>query len=320
MFVFLVLADSYVRGATFGLYCKKLFKLCVAILRIVNVRFYMPNKKIAVIGGDKRLFYLSSELRGDGFTVSAVGNEWGTADIDEALENSDVAVLPFPISPDGVYLNSQSGGEIRLAYLFEKIREHNVKRVFGGAVSPAVSKIAEDCGIFICDYGKMETVALKNALCTSEGAIQIAFEKLPVTVHSSTITVLGYGRIGRILSCELKALGAKVRAVARKNEDIAKMQIDGIKPYSFKELQDAVSGSVLIYNTVPYPVLDKNILLSLKNPPLIIDLASAPGGVDRSAAESLGINVIWALSLPGKVAPKSAALIIKEEILRALAE
>ena len=280
----------------------------------------MPNKKIAVIGGDKRLFYLANELRNDGFTVYTVGNEWGSTDIDEALENADVAVLPFPVSPDGVYLNSQNGGEIRLTYLFEKISEHNVKQVFGGAVSAAVLKIAESYRVIICDYGKMETVALKNALCTSEGAIQIAFEKLPVTLHSSPITVLGYGRIGRILSCELKALGARVSAVARKNEDIAKMQIDGIKPYSFNDLRDAVSGSVLIYNTVPYPVLDKNILLSLKNNPLIIDLASAPGGVDRSAAEALGINVIWALSLPGKVAPKSAALIIKEEILRALKE
>ena len=280
----------------------------------------MLNKKIAVIGGDKRLFYLAKELRDDGFTVAAVGNEGGSSDIDDALDGADVAVLPFPVSPDGVYLNSQSGVEIRLTYLFGKIREHNVKRVFGGAVSAAVSKIAESCGVEVCDYGKMETVALKNALCTSEGAIQIALEKLPVTVHSSPITVLGYGRIGRILSCELKALGARVSAVARKSEDNAKMQIDGVKPYSFNDLQNAVSSAVLIYNTVPYPVIDKALLSSLKNKPLIIDLASAPGGVDRSAAAALGIDVIWALSLPGKVAPKSAALIIKEEILRVLKE
>ncbi len=280
----------------------------------------MSNKKIAVIGGDKRLFYLAGELRADGFSVATVGNEGGISDINVALENADAAVLPFPVSPDGVYLNSQSGGEIRLTYLFGKIREHNVKRVFGGAVSAAVSKIAESYGVFICDYGKMETVALKNALCTSEGAIQVALENLPVTLHSSPITVLGYGRIGRILSCELRALGAKVSAVARKSEDIAKMQIDGINPYYFKDLRAAVSDAVLIYNTVPSPVIDLNLLSTLKNNPLIIDLASAPGGVDRSAAETLGIKVIWALSLPGKVAPKTAALIIKEEVLRALSE
>ncbi len=280
----------------------------------------MSNKKIAVIGGDKRLFYLAGELNADGFSVTAVGNEGGTSDIDGALENADAAVLPFPVSPDGVYLNSPCGGEIRLSYLFAKIREHGVKRVFGGAVSGAVSKMAESYGIFVCDYGKMETVALKNALCTSEGAIQIGLEKLPVTLHSSPITVLGYGRIGRILSCQLKALGAKVSAVARKSEDIAKMQIDGIKPYYFKDLREAVSGSVLIYNTVPFPVIDLDLLSSIKNSPLIIDLASAPGGVDRDSAKALGINVIWALSLPGKVAPKTAALIIKEEILRVLSE
>ena len=45
----------------------------------------MSNKKIAVIGGDKRLFYLADELNADGCLVTAVGNEGGTSDIDGAL-------------------------------------------------------------------------------------------------------------------------------------------------------------------------------------------------------------------------------------------
>lgn len=280
----------------------------------------MSNKKIAVIGGDKRLFYLAEELRKDGFNVASFANEGGQKDIDRVLENAEVAVLPFPVSPDGVYLNLRVGEDIRLSFLFEKIKEHNVKWVFGGAVSPAVGKISDLCGVTVCDYGRMEAVALKNALCTSEGAIQIALENLPVTLHSAYVAVLGYGRIGRILSSELRSLGALVRAVARKSEDIAKMQIDGVKPYYFSELKDALEGVELIYNTVPSPVMTAEVLSSLGGSPLIIDLASAPGGIDRDAAERLGIKVIWALSLPGKTAPKTAALIIKEAILRAMSK
>jgi len=47
---------------------------------------------------------------------------------------------------------------------------------------------------------------------------------------------------------------------------------------------------------------------------LIIDLASKPGGVDYIAAKELGIHALLAPSLPGKVAPLSAALIIYDSI------
>ena len=52
----------------------------------------------------------------------------------------------------------------------------------------------------------------------------------------------------------------------------------------------------------------------------MIDLASAPGGVDHQAAEELGIRVIPALSLPGRVAPKTAGEIIKETIYHMMEE
>ena len=53
---------------------------------------------------------------------------------------------------------------------------------------------------------------------------------------------------------------------------------------------------------------------------LIIDLASKPGGVDFESARELGVKVIWALSLPGKVAPVTAGIIIKDTITNMLSE
>ena len=47
---------------------------------------------------------------------------------------------------------------------------------------------------------------------------------------------------------------------------------------------------------------------------IIIELASAPGGVDRECAAHYGIKVIHAPSLPGKYAPKTAAEIIARAI------
>lgn len=53
---------------------------------------------------------------------------------------------------------------------------------------------------------------------------------------------------------------------------------------------------------------------------LVIDLASKPGGVDLEAAARLGVKVIWALSLPGKVAPVTAGKSIKITIYNILHE
>ena len=47
---------------------------------------------------------------------------------------------------------------------------------------------------------------------------------------------------------------------------------------------------------------------------LIIDLASKPGGVDFDTAAQLGIKVVWALGLPGKIAPITSGEIIADTI------
>ena len=53
---------------------------------------------------------------------------------------------------------------------------------------------------------------------------------------------------------------------------------------------------------------------------MIIDLASAPGGVDIVAARKRNLNIIHALSLPAKTSPISAGNIITESILNIIRE
>ncbi len=70
----------------------------------------------------------------------------------------------------------------------------------------------------------------------------------------------------------------------------------------------------------PRKHFDEEKLKRIKSGALIIDLASYPGGVDFEKAKELGIKTIHALSLPGKVAPKSAGEIIESTILSILKE
>ena len=76
----------------------------------------------------------------------------------------------------------------------------------------------------------------------------------------------------------------------------------------------------IIINTIPFQILDNDRLDLLKKDILIIDLASNPGGVDRKSAKEKNIKLIWALSLPGKVAPVTSAEFIKETLYHALKE
>lgn len=159
-----------------------------------------------------------------------------------------------------------------------------------------------------------------NAVPTAEGAVEIAMSETPFTLHGSKCLVTGYGRIGKILSKMLRGIGARVSVEARKYADLALIEGNSCEAVSLGELSHHVGEYDVIFNTVPTLLFDREMLEKVKKDVLIIDLASRPGGVDFDAAAQLGVKVIWALSLPGKVAPVSAGMIIKDTIIHVLNE
>jgi dipicolinate synthase subunit A len=172
----------------------------------------------------------------------------------------------------------------------------------------------------VLDYFAREELAIANAVPTAEGAVQLAMEHLPITIHGARILVLGFGRLGRQTAQTFAALGGKVSVAARKYDQLAWAQAMGLGTEHLSQLSGWLCGYDLLVNTIPAPVLMPKELEDLKSGCLILDLASAPGGVDRSAAEQLGLTVIHALSLPGKVAPVTAGQAIKTTIYHMLAE
>ena len=149
-----------------------------------------------------------------------------------------------------------------------------------------------------------------SALPTAEGTIQIAMEELATTIFGLNVLIIGYGRISKVLARLLKAMGANVTVSARKFSDLAWIETNGYTSVHTSSLSDALANCQLIVNTVPAVVLNENLLSRVPKGCLLIDLASKPGGIDFSTANSLGLRAIWALSLPGKVAPISAGKII----------
>ena len=76
----------------------------------------------------------------------------------------------------------------------------------------------------------------------------------------------------------------------------------------------------ILFNTVPVRLLTRTALSLLKPGTPVIDLASKPGGLDFQAASRLGVKAVWALGLPGDVAPVSSGEMIRDTIYNILPE
>ena len=70
-----------------------------------------------------------------------------------------------------------------------------------------------------------------------------------------------------------------------------------------------------IFNTIPAPVLNRDVLKKLSRDTLLIDLAQAPGGTDFSYARNLNIKALYCPGLPGRVAPYTAAQVLKDAVI-----
>ena len=145
-------------------------------------------------------------------------------------------------------------------------------------------------------------------------------EETQRTVHGSNVLVMGFGRIGKVLAKMLDGIGAKVYCEARKDEDISWIKAYGYNPVHLNDLNENLNKFDIIINTIPFQILDEERLGLVRKEAIIIDLASNPGGVDRKAAREKGLKVIWALSLPAKVAPLTSAEFIKETLYHVLEE
>ena len=299
------------------------------IVYIVHIITHQEEGKmfetISVIGGDMRQLTLLEELKKDGADVLLYGfDKENTTDlsceknIDDALL-ADIIILPVPVSFDGETLNMPFGSEkLTVRELIEKINPLSI--VFGGRIHKTMADEFNKRKIAFRDYMTREELAVRNAIPTAEGAIEIAMSETPVTLHGSKCLVLGYGKIGKILSSMLLGIGAQTYVEARKYADLAMIEGHGGRALPLSELKRRIHEFDIIFNTVPAMILPEEVLKNVNKNALIIDLASKPGGVDFDAAKQIGLKVIWALSLPGKVAPVTSGKIIKDTIMNILTE
>ena len=287
--------------------------------------------RIAIIGGDLRYIYLANMLHEQGFLVTMYGNDphlyplseqdllYFTKNIETtntlvaAVKDQSVIITPTPFSKDGenITMNKQYEPVPISNFLSRLIHK---PFVFGGAIKPSVIEFFHEHDINYCDLMKIESVAIGNAIATAEGTILEAIQHSKTNLHQSRALILGYGRCAKILAHKLKGLDVYVTVAARKEEALAYAKASGYQTTSLQNETLNLSDYEFIFNTIPANLLTQNVLKTARKDVTIIDIASAPGGVDFHAASTLGLNASLCLALPGLYAPKASASILLDAI------
>lgn len=287
------------------------------------------SMNFAVIGGDLRIIKLAKMLAEEGNTVYTYGLEKAEElkhteniifceKLNKAIEDTEIVIGPIPFSSNGKDINSPfSENTISIRELMHHI---NAKILIAGSITPEIYDLANDEYIEIVDIMKREELAVLNTISTAEGAIEIAISNTNKIIHGSQVLILGFGRIGKVLARKMAGLSAKITCAARKDEDLAWIKAYGHKATNINTLGSNLSQYDIIINTVPHLILTPERLQYVNQECLLIDLASNPGGIDKKTVKERELKLVWALALPGKVAPITTAEFIKDTIHNILKE
>ena len=285
-----------------------------------------PSATLAVVGGDVRQAYLAALLQESGYCVRTFALDrhpidgcCAADDLRTCFSGVQAVILPLPVQHGSTLLNAPLTNAVYpLRDVIEAVPPGTI--ALAGAVPFWLHARAVQNDIRLIDYLSREELAIRNAVPTCEGALQLAIEQTDRTLQDTHCLVIGYGRIGALLAQKLDALGAYVTVSARSSRDFARIETAGLHALDTRHLHGHLSRFSIVFNTVPAPVLDTAALNELPAPCLVIDLASMPGGIETDAPVPPDCHVIHALSLPGKVAPRSAAQAIYNTICTILRE
>lgn len=276
------------------------------------------HSKIAIFGGDMRQVYIAETLIKKGYLVCTYhlakplqdGSYTELHALEDVFKACQILICPIPLTENTLPIKD-------LTTIFDKqLKEDHV--LIGGAIPKEIAKILDEKKIVYYDLMKNEKVAVLNAIATAEGCIAAAIQSSVINLHGSNCLVLGYGRCAKVLAGRLKGLNAIVTVASRTEEALAYANAAGMGTVNLSDLKNPLPNFEFIFNTIPSLILDKNYLALVRPDVVIIDIASAPGGIDYEYADERGLNAKLCLGLPGKTAPKISADILEDEILKLL--
>ena len=129
----------------------------------------MRKLRFGLLGGDQRQLALAAALREDGHTVDTYALGEAEEPNLDALAEADCAVLPLPVTVDGILLNTPlSPWTLTVETVLDALRPGQL--VCGGMIEPAFEKSATARGLTLADYLAREELAVRN---TVPGALAV---------------------------------------------------------------------------------------------------------------------------------------------------
>lgn len=277
-------------------------------------------KNYSIIGGDLRIVNLAKLLAKDENKVKCYGfentnelkdvqNLENCSTIKQALNNSDIVISSVPLTKNGtdIYMPFSSN----IVKITDLLNQLSTQIFIAGAIPKDV--LGQE-NIKVIDLMQNDELTVLNTIATAEGAISDIVLNTNFNLHGSKVLILGFGRVSKVLAKKLKALDAKVTCAARKDSDFAWMEALGYNVANINKLGENLNQYDIIINTVPYIILDKERLKYVNQNCFLLDLASKPGGFDQEYIYKNKLNYKWSLAIPGKVAPLTSAMYIKNTI------
>ena len=287
------------------------------------------KRKYLVLGGDLRNVKLAKMLADDGNKVYSFGLDRSDEILDDgrienctnlksAIEKAQIIIAPIPFSSNGENINAPFSHD---KIMIEDLIKQNKRKIFiTGSIKDNIKKELDEKYLEVIDIMKRDDLAILNTIATAEGTIEVAIKNTDKILQGSKVLILGFGRVGKIVANKFSKLSAIVTCAARKVSDLAWIKAYGYNSLNINDMLYDLKDFDIIINTVPQTILKEKELKHVNSEALLIDLASAPGGIDGKAAVNMGLNFIWALALPGRIAPTSSAKFIKDTVYTILDE
>lgn len=289
----------------------------------------MMKDRYLVLGGDLRNVKLAGMLADDGNKVYSFGQERSDEVLDDgriekcsslkqALEKSQVIIAPVPFSGNSENINTPFSDE---KIMINELLKNNKGKIFiSGSIKDDIKKRLDENYMQVVDIMKRDDLAILNTIATAEGTIEVAIKNTDKILQGSRVLVLGFGRVGKIVANKFSKLSAIVTCAARKVSDLAWIKAYGYNSLNINDMLYDLNEFDIIINTVPQTIIKERELKHMDSEVLLIDLASTPGGIDGKIAANMGLKFIWALALPGRIAPSSSAKFIKDTVYNILEE
>jgi dipicolinate synthase subunit A len=292
-----------------------------------GVKHMTPQFDVGFFGGDLRQVYMVTSFLQKGYRVATYciaepvihDNCSPMHTLNELFDQCKVLIGPIPMSKDQVSITAKNtSSDLTIAHVAYLLKENHT--LIGGNIPVPIKDLCDSRRISYYDLMKDEKIAILNAISTAEGTIMEAIASSDRNLHGSNCLVLGYGRCAKVLAGKLKALDARVTVAARSEEALAYADAAGLLSVHISNIKCILPSYQFIFNTIPAKILDQSCLELVDRNVTIIDIASAPGGVDYEYTTQHKINAKLCLALPGKVAPRTSADILVTEICALLKE